>query len=106
MREQNLNALLNADSLDLSTNSDEISETLQSLNTLESLESLQQNTDSKKQDSINRIESIKRLETSTAQKHPIKDSLMKDKDSKAINLARNNKSIKNPAFIRDRSTHS
>ena len=38
MREQNLNALLNADSLDLSTNSDEISETLQSLNTLESLQ--------------------------------------------------------------------
>lgn len=71
MREQNLNALLNADSLDLSTNSDEISETLQSLNTLESLESLQQ-VGNKNQDSINNLESIKRLETSTAQKTPHK----------------------------------
>lgn len=99
MRDQNLNALLNADSLDLSTNSDDISETLQSLNTLESLESLQQNTDSKKQDSINKIESIKRLETSTAQKHPIKDSLMKDKDSKAINLSKTLHSLETEALI-------
>nr|WP_052100038.1 4-hydroxythreonine-4-phosphate dehydrogenase PdxA [Helicobacter bilis] len=99
MRDQNLNALLHTDSLDLNANRDEISETLQSLNTLENLESLQQNTDSKKQDSINRIESIKRLETSVAQKHPIKDSLIKDRDSKAINLSKTLHSLETEALI-------
>lgn len=104
MREQNLNALLHADNLDLNANRDEISDTLQSLSTLESLESLQQ-MDNKKQDSINRqdsinkIESIKRLESSTAQKHPIKDSIIKDRDSKAINLSKTLHSLETEALI-------